>query len=97
MIEMTEEAACWRLKAIRDRASDKPTYVALDLAISKLNNTARWIPKDSSGWIIYECSACEGISPNSAQWDFCPRCGARMGGDKCPEDVKERMSKICGT
>lgn len=37
----------------------------------------RWIPQPLNGTHIWRCSKCETIG--SPQWNYCPKCGAKMG------------------
>ena len=37
----------------------------------------RWIQQPLNGTHIWRCSKCETIG--SPQWNYCPKCGAKMG------------------
>ena len=37
----------------------------------------RWIKQPLNGTHIWRCSKCETIG--SPQWNYCPKCGAKMG------------------
>lgn len=37
----------------------------------------RWIQQPLNGTYIWRCSECETIG--SPQWNYCPKCGAKMG------------------
>lgn len=37
----------------------------------------RWIQQPLNGTHIWRCSECETIG--SPQWNYCPKCGAKMG------------------
>lgn len=39
----------------------------------------RWIKQDET-FLNFQCSAC-GVKNHHTQWDYCPCCGAKMGGD----------------
>lgn len=38
----------------------------------------RWVQQPLNGTHIWRCSKCETIG--SPQWNYCPKCGARMDG-----------------
>ena len=43
----------------------------------------RWVEKEKYTFgIIYDCSLCENrILDTGHRWNYCPNCGAKMGGD----------------
>ena len=38
----------------------------------------QWVQQPLNGTHIWRCSKCETIG--SPQWNYCPKCGAKMGG-----------------
>ena len=42
-----------------------------------LMRNGRWIQQPLNGTHIWRCSKCETIG--SPQWNYCPKCGAKMG------------------
>lgn len=61
---------------------------AIDMAINELNKIPADVRPERHGeWkevsydrqVIY-CSSCGERSPCNWEWDFCPRCGAKMDG-----------------
>ena len=40
----------------------------------------RWVQRPFNGTRIWDCSKCETLG--SPQWNYCPKCGARMNEDE---------------
>lgn len=82
---MTDEEAIKNIVAYMYYAEDIPEEVgkAFDVAIKALKErpTGEWILRSGDICVgYYKCSKCGEVE--RAEKNYCPNCGAKMGGDK---------------
>lgn len=82
---MTREEAIKRLSDIRADYScfdddERPKYHALSMAIEALSaeRTGEWT---NTGVLTVHCSNCKSEFHELEAMNYCPNCGAKMGGD----------------
>lgn len=76
-----EEAIAWFMPYVHAGESIEADVVISDLKGMKAADVepvrhGRWVQQPLNGTHIWRCSKCETIG--SPQWNYCPKCGARM-------------------
>lgn len=79
----------WAAKIIRDKADEVTAKVREQIDKERKSNRGMWIEVDD-GWdgSYWECSVCGEPwtlivgTPLSNSMDYCPRCGAKMDGER---------------
>lgn len=82
---MTREEA---IKDIRENIKPVVGGKSLDMAIEALEQKmGEWLAYQDGK---YHCSRCDDVAPKGYRWNFCPNCGADMGG-------KEKWTQLKNT
>lgn len=74
------EKQCWEDMCFRPLMSDARAIIKSLPSVEPKQMTGQWII-NSDGYYPY-CSICKNETQGRIMTDYCPNCGAKMGGEK---------------